>query len=486
MSTELHEPKPSIISNFLFSTLSTFLTILIPLLTYPYVARILGPENLGRTGIASSFTNYFIAAAQIGLPVYGVRLVAQRRSDKKALERAVSELVQLSIASSFLAILAFSIAVMAIPKYRSEWNLFLVFGLTIMTSAMNMDWLFQGMERFRYIGVRNAILQVLFVVSLFLFVRKASDYIVYAFLFFAVGFATMIINYAVARRNIKLGFKDLSPLKHIGSISVITLFSFLVTAYTNLDFLFLSLFSRIEEAGFYSISIRIARIVIAFMATLSTVLMPRLSTLAETDKEESTRLLQNSFSAIALFVIPAAFGLVAIADDLIKVFAGAQFTPAATSMRITAWIIPIVAFSNALQMQILIPQQKEKSMLVSFSIGILVTGLVLCFTVKPFGQAGAAMGMLVGEASVLVAHTYFCGKKAILTIFARKRLFHYLAGGVLCGLVAYCISQLSGVMLIARLILAIAISAFFYFIFLLVVKDDFAILIIKSRHKNTG
>jgi len=93
---------------------------------------------------------------------------------------------------------------------------------------------------------------------------------------------------------------------------------------------------------------------------------------------------------------------------------------------------------------------------------------------------------LVGEASVLVAHTYFCGKKAILTIFARKRLFHYLAGGVLCGLVAYCISQLSGVMLIARLILAIAISAFFYFIFLLVVKDDFAILIIKGRHKNTG
>ncbi len=467
MSTELHESKPSIISNFLFSTLSTFLTILIPLLTYPYVARILGPENLGRTGIASSFTNYFIAAAQIGLPVYGVRLVAQRRSDKKALERAVSELVQLSIASSFLAILAFSIAVMAIPKYRSEWNLFLVFGLTIMTSAMNMDWLFQGMERFRYIGVRNAILQVPFVVSLFLFVRKASDYIVYAFLFFAVGFATMIINYAVARKNIKLGFKNLSPLKHLGSILVITLFSFLVTAYTNLDFLFLSLFSRIEEAGFYSISIRIARIVIAFMATLSTVLMPRLSTLAETDKEESTRLLQNSFSAIALFVIPAAFGLVAIADDLIKVFAGAQFTPAATSMRITAWIIPIVAFSNALQMQILIPQQKEKSMLVSF-------------------RAGAAMGMLAGEASVLVAHAYFCGKKAILTIFARKRLFHYLAGGVLCGLVAYCISQLSGVMLIARLILAIAISAFFYFIFLLVVKDDFAILIIKGRHKNTG
>ena len=485
MSTELHEPKPSIISNFLFSTLSTFLTILIPLLTYPYVARILGPENLGRTGIASSFTNYFIAAAQIGLPVYGVRLVAQRRSDKKALERAVSELVQLSIVSSFLAILAFSIAVMAIPKYRSEWNLFLVFGLTIMTSAMNLDWLFQGMERFRYIGIRNAILQVLFVVSLFLFIRKTSDYIVYAFLFSAVGFATMAINYVAAHKNIKVRFRGLSPLKHLSSLLVITLFSFLVTIYTNLDFLFLSLFSKTEEAGFYSISIRIARIVIAFTATLSTVLMPRLSTLVNAAKEESTRLLQNSFSAIALFVIPAVFGLVAIADDLIQIFAGARFAPAASSMRITAWIVPIVAFSNALQMQILIPQQKEKSMLISFSIGIVVTGLVLCFAVKPFGQVGAALGMLAGETSVLVAHICFCGRKAISMVFSRKRLFHYLLGGALCGLVAYFISKLSGIMIVVRLILAIGTSGLFYLAFLLAVKDDFALFILRSGNKNT-
>jgi len=107
--------------------------------------------------------------------------------------------------------------------------------------------------------------------------------------------------------------------------------------------------------------------------------------------------------------------------------------------------------------------EKKKSMLVSFSIGILVTGLVLCFTVKPFGQAGAAMGMLAGEASVLVAHAYFCGRKAILTIFARKRLFHYLAGGALRGLVAYCISQLSGVMLIARLHLSHCYKCVFLF-----------------------
>ena len=127
----------------------------------------------------------------------------------------------------------------------------------------------------------------------------------------------MAINYVAAHKNIRVRFRDLSPLKHLNSLLVITLFSFLVTIYTNLDFLFLSLFSKTEEAGFYSISIRIARIVIAFTATLSTVLMPRLSTLVNAAKEESTRLLQNSFSAIALFVIPAVFGLVAIADDLI-------------------------------------------------------------------------------------------------------------------------------------------------------------------------
>jgi len=186
--------------------LSTFLNIAIPLLTYPYIARVLGPVNIGKLGIASSFTNYFIVAASIGLPVYGVREIARTRDDASKLRSTASELLFVSIISAVLSSLLFLIVIALVPQYKNDFLLFLIFGTTIAGSTLGIEWFFQGVERFRYIGVRNVIIKAVFVLSLFIFIRKENDYRTYALLFAISNVAGAIINLSAASRHVHFSF----------------------------------------------------------------------------------------------------------------------------------------------------------------------------------------------------------------------------------------------------------------------------------------
>ncbi len=274
--------KSKVLYNFFYSSLSTFLNIIVPLLTYPYIARILGPANMGKLGVAASLTNYFIVAASLGLPVYGMREIARTRSDGKTMGRIASELVVISLCSSAISTIIYMVITYIVPQYRNDFGLFIIFGTTIITSTLLIEWFFQGIEQFRYIGLRNVFIKAAFIICLFILVKKESDYKIYAVLFAGFSFIAMVANVLSSTRYVRFSFKGLNLFRHMGPMIIFATYSFLITAYTNLDFLFLGLFSDNVQSGLYNISIRLARMIVTFIATLSTVLMPKLSASAET------------------------------------------------------------------------------------------------------------------------------------------------------------------------------------------------------------
>lgn len=481
--TEHGFSKSHIMHNFFFSSLSTFLNIAIPLLTYPYIARVLGPVNIGKLGIASSFTNYFIVAASIGLPVYGVREIARTRDDASKLRSTASELLFVSIISAVLSSLLFLIVIALVPQYKNDFLLFLIFGTTIAGSTLGIEWFFQGIERFRYIGVRNVIIKAVFVLSIFIFIRKENDYRTYALLFAISNVAGAIINLCAASRHVHFSFTHIQPIRHVTPMAIFALYSFLITAYTNLDLLFLGLFSQNEQAGLYNISIRIVRMIIAFIATFSTVLMPRLSFSREKDARRVGDILKWSSDLILMTTLPAGAGLIAVSGDLALVFAGSSFVGAVSSLKILAGIVPLVALSNFLQMQVLIPLQKERKMILSFIAGLFVSAIILALLVPPYGQVGAAWGMLAGEFTVLIGHSIICGRSELKKIFRFKSLVQYLAGSVLCAgaaLVPYLWLQ-SG---LARLIVSTVLGVFVYCIYLLALRNEHILAILHHMKQN--
>ena len=463
--------KSKVLYNFFFSSLSTFLNMVVPLLTYPYIARILGPANMGKLGVAASLTNYFIVAASLGLPVYGMREIARTRSDRKTMGNTASELFIISLFSSAISTIVYTIIIYVVPQYRNDFGLFIIFGATIITSTLFIEWFFQGIEQFRYIGLRNVFIKAAFVICLFLMVKKENDYKIYALLFIGSSFIAMVVNVLSATRYVRFSFKRLNLFRHVEPMIVFAILSFLITAYTNLDFLFLGLFSDNVQAGFYNISIRLARMIITFIATLSTVLMPKLAASADTRPEEFRSILRWSADLIVLFALPAGAGLFAVSGDLAVVFAGKAFAASASSLRITAFLVPVVALSNFLQMQILIPQKKEKKMLISFFTGLFVTGAAMALLVPRTGQIGAAWGMLAGELSVLIVHTLLCNRSDARTIFDRKTFLQYFAGAILCAAFAYGpVFFMNGGAV--RLLVSIVAGSSAYFVYLVMLKNE--------------
>ena len=474
--------KSKVLYNFFYSSLSTFLNIIVPLLTYPYIARILGPANMGKLGVAASLTNYFIVAASLGLPVYGMREIARTRSDGETMGRIASELVVISLCSSAISTIIYIVITYIVPQYRNDFGLFIIFGTTIITSTLLIEWFFQGIEQFRYIGLRNVFIKAAFIICLFILVKKESDYKIYAVLFAGFSFIAMVANVLSSMRYVRFSFKGLNLFRHMGPMIIFATYSFLITAYTNLDFLFLGLFSDNVQSGLYNISIRLARMIVTFIATLSTVLMPKLSASAETSPTEFKSILRWSADLIILFALPAGAGLFAVSGDLAVVFAGSAFAASANSLRITAFIVPVVALSNFLQMQILIPQKKEKKMLISFLTGLLVTSIMMALLVPKAGQIGAAWGMLAGELSVLIVHTLLCKPSDIREVFDLKMVVQYLAGAILCALAAYgpVLFMKTGAL---RLLVSIGAGASVYGIFLAMLKNEQVLSLVRYIRK---
>jgi O-antigen/teichoic acid export membrane protein len=478
--------ETSIAKNFFYSSLNTVLNVLIPLITYPYVARMLGPESMGRLGIAGSFSSYFAVAAAFGFPIYAVKAIASARYDERGLERTTGELFSLSSVFCIVAAIAYAITVAAVPRYRADAALFAIFGIGIVSGPLSIDWLFQGIERFKYIGLRQLVLRSLFVVALFLLVRGQGDTISYAAIFAVTGMASAVVNLATSRRYVRLRPRIGGAARHLGPMLVLGIASFLITAYTNLDFLFLGLLSNDRQAGLYNISLRLARVVVTAAATLSGVLLPRLSALVGKDEEEYQRILGGSMSVTLLFCLPAGFGLAATAPDLVHLFGGKAFDESVASLYIIAAIVPIVALSNLLQMQVLVPRGKEKRMILSFATALVLTGAAMTLLVPRFGQVGAAIGTLIGESTVLVCHLAITGREERSRLFSGSGILRYGAGAVLTGAAALA-PRLFLEVGVLRLCVCIAFGIATYFAYLLAAGDPIFVSVLrKAKRRGEG
>ena len=401
---DMTEKNTPIQINMLMNVLLTLSSIVFPLITLPYVTRVLGPENLGKVYFATSAVTFFAVFAELGIPVYGIRACARVRDDRRELTRTAHEIMTINLISCLTVYAVLAICMFTVPRFTEDRALLAVISSSMILNALGAEWIYKALEKYTYITIRSLIMKVLALIAIFILVRGRSDYVIYGFLTIAAAAASNIVNMTGIHRYIDIGYKGRMDLRrHLPGMLALLSLAAAATIYTNLDIAILDFMKGDMEAGFYGTAVKIKLVLVNLVTSVSAVLLPRTSFLAvKGDYDRFITLLKRTMSGVIALSVPAASFFIMFADDCISVLAGEEFSAAVLPMRIIMPSIIFIGISNITGMQMLVPAGKEKEVSHAAWIGAAVDLSLNMLFIPRFASAGAAASTLAAEIIVMI------------------------------------------------------------------------------------
>ena len=453
------ERKVSLKSNIILNGILTISSFIFPLITFMYVSRIILPAGTGKVSMATSVITYFNIFAQLGIPTYGIRECSKVRDDKAQLTKVAQELLLINLIMSAVSYLLLAIGLAVVPKLQEERLLYVITSLTIVFTAIGMEWLYRGLEQYKYITIRSLVFKVIALIFMFLLIHEEEDYVLYGALSIFAASASNIMNFIHARRFISLkpvGNYDLR--RHLKAVLVFFAMSCATTIYTNLDTVMLGFMKSDTEVGYYNAAVNIKVVLVGIVTSVGGVLLPRLSYYVMHDqKEEFKRLCAKAVNFVFALASPLVIYFICFAQQSILVLSGSAYLNAVPAMRVIMPTLLIVGITNVLGIQILIPLGKEKVVLRSEIAGA-VTDLVLNLALIPlWGAAGAALGTLAAEIVVMIVQLAELRGEVVFA-FRAVQYWKIILGIVIAAAVSFWVPMLN-----LGSLLTIIISAILFF-----------------------
>jgi len=473
----------SIKKNYFYNALLIGLRMLFPLVTYPYVLRVLGPENVGKVNLAISFAMYFSIFAGLGIPQYGIRECARARDDKEALSRVFSELFWLNMVSMIVTSAVYAACFLYVGKMQQEALLYLIVGGIVIMNPFAVEWLYAGVEDYRYISLRSIVFKVASVAALFLLVLHPGDYLVYAGItvFATVGAHT--VNMLHSRSYVRLTFRGLQFKKHLKPVMALFFAAFVASIYTRFDLVLLGFLGADKNVAFYNVDRKLSLLATSVVISLSTVLVPRLSYYFKQGMiGEFRRLAEKSINFIYFLGFPIVAGVVLLAPEILHVFGGNEFVEGALSLRLIAPVIVLESLNTFLSLQILLPTGHEGRITLANTIAAVVN-LVLNFIFIPlYMHNGITAVLVVTHATLFLFQLYMVRGLVKFHLFKRES-FHYIIGSML----VICVSAGIKMMEVGpyrTFLLAVGSSFLIYGLYMILVKDPFVYISFAVIKKN--
>lgn len=391
--------------NFLL-TASSFI---FPLITYPYISRVLLVDGNGQISFATSVLSYFSMFASLGIPTYGIRACAQVRDDKIKLTKTVQELLAINLISTVVTYLAFFVSLMAIPLLHQDKDLLLINSISLVLNTIGVNWFYSALEQYSYITIRSLVFKVLSILFMFLLVHKQGDYLLYAAITVLATGGSNILNFLHLRHYISLrpvGSYDLK--KHMKPIFLFFGSAVASSIYTNLDLVMLRFLSTVTEVGYYQVTVKVKMLLTTLVTSLGAVLLPRLSYYAQQGKDEEFKdITVKAFNFILIFASAITVYFIVFAKETIMVLSGPAFLNAVMPLQIIMPSILFIGLSYVTGLQILIPLMKEKKMLISYIIASILDFLLNLFIIPSWKASGAAFSTAFAEFIVLIVQSFY-------------------------------------------------------------------------------
>lgn len=472
----------SLKKNILYNSIRVGSNLVFPLITFPYVTRILGPESLGLFNYVVAIVGYFTLFASLGFPMYGTREIAQTKNDPLQLGKVTNSIFTAACISCLVMYLLYFVVSMFISGSSEDFIIFFITGLSILLSCISFEWFFQGIEDFKFITIRSIIIRVVTIVCLFVFVKSKEDLIAYAILNLLATCGSNIWNLIYIRKYIKLRLDFSECIKHTKGALTFFLGSIIVSLYTNLNSVMVGAMASMAAVAFFTTGNKIVHLGTTFLGAIASSIMPRMAALYKDGDEETIICLQKKTLELTYYTsIPCVIGMIILAHPLILLFGGAEFIPSVIVMQILSPIVVIISLSQFLSNQILVPIRKEKYNNYCVSVGAIVNILLNFILIPKYAEIGVAISVLCSELLVTGMFFYYASKYMKLKISDFIPIKCLFASILMGGYLYYMCNNIN-----IAFFVHIIIGVIIYFVALLLMRDSFAIyfknLLLTKRH----
>ena len=392
-----------VIKNYLYNLSYQILTIILPIITVPYVTRIFTSEDLGSYGFYYSIVSYFSLFAMLGIGIYGTKQIAAARD----VSSTFWNIYAIQLIASLLALFVYVITLVSIPKMSGMVPIIL--GIVLLTKMIDISWLFTGKEDFKKITLRNTMVKVAGVISIFTFIKSSEDLYLYIFLIVIFDFLGQFVMWIPAKKFIKRPSFDTKIIKkNLHPIVLLFLPQVAISLYVVLDRTLLGLLGSYSDVGIYEQGQKLTSILLTVVSSLGAVMLPRIANLLSERKEkEAQNMVRFSFILYNLIIFPMIFGLIAINEVFIKIFLGENFQDVKYVLYIIVFNIMFIGWTNILGYQVLVVRNKNKEFMLSTTIPAFVSVAVNIAVIPFFGYIGASITSVVVETLVFAIQWYY-------------------------------------------------------------------------------
>lgn len=476
--------QKSIVKNYLYNLTYQILTLVLPLITASYLARVLGATGNGIYIYTFTIVNYFVLFGSLGISMYGQREIAYAQNDKEKRKKTFIELVTFRFITIVIASIIYYFSFMRQGEYSPYYRILF---FELIAAGFDISWFFQGMEEFKKTVIRNILVRLTSVLLIFILVKEQSDLPKYLAIY---AFADLIGNISLwfylpkYFKGIKV--KNIDIFKQIPQITLLFIPQIANKLYNMLDTTMLGkLIADKAETGYYEQSQKIIRVLLTVVTSLGTVMVPRMASMfANKEKEKISEYMKKSFNFTYLLSFPIMFGLIAISKDFVPWFFGPGYEKVIILMDIIVPIILLMGVANIIGTQYLLPTKRQREFTISVCVGIVVNFILNYIMILLWNSIGACIATLISQIAVDIVQIYFIKNEVNLKEIIKLSYKYFLAGMIMFGFCMIIQIILTGFICF---VVQIIVGVIVYFGMLILYKDEFMYLLInKVREKVIG
>lgn len=472
-------------NNLVYSLLIQISGLIAPLITSPYIARVLSPELIGDYSFTLANSNYFTLIECLGLPLYGMIEAAKVRDDKKKLSKLFWEISLIKIFLTIICVIVY-VGMFVCSGNQNLRHLYIIMIFNLIAVGLDTTWILNGLEEFKVTAIRSIAVRIINIFLILLFVKSEHDIITYALIMQGSTFISYAVMFPTVLKKIgEISLKELNIWRHIKPSLIYFVPGIITTIFQSTDKSILGIFSTSYEVGVYEQACKICQLFACMISAVSNAILPRAAYLnSNTEKNsESEKLFKTSIRICSFAALPICFGASAIADSFIPVFFGAGYEKSAVLLKILCINVFFIALSNFYGQQALMARGKQKEYNISITVSAFANVAINLVLVQSLESVGVSIASAVAGLISFLMISYY-GKDMLPLPAAIKMSHKYLAAAVLMFICIFKIVFNSNYLTVLVQIIS---GVLIYFAVLIVLKEKIVISVLERiRNKQLG
>jgi len=425
--------KKSITKNYIYNLIYQVLTLVLPLITTPYLSRVLGATPIGIYSYTYSIVSYFLLFGALGVALYGQREIAYVNADKEKRKKVFWEIVSCRFVTMFIAMIIYYVFFVRTGDYKVYYRIWF---MELIATAFDISWFFQGLEDFKKTVIRNVAVRIISVTLIFVLVKKPEDLIKYITIYAIadlVGNLSLWLYLPKYFKGVKIG--KVRTFAHLPAIILLFIPQIANQVYNLLDKTMIGkIITDKSEVGFYEQGQKVIRVLLTLVTSLGIVMIPRMaSTFASGDKEKIVDYMKKSFKFVFFLAFPIVFGLISVSASFVPIFFGPGYEKVIILLNVISPTIILTGMANVIGTQYLLPTKRQKEYTTTIVIGLVINFILNYILINLYNSIGASIATVVSELVVVIAQMYVIRKDINPKEIIKLSYTYVLAGSIMFG-----------------------------------------------------